>query len=259
MISLPVQDMNGKKVGTYEFDPVELAPRINRQLLHDAVVMYENNSRAGTSQTRSRGQVKGSTRKLYRQKGTGRARAGSRRTPLRRGGGHTFAKVTKDWKYRLPKNAVRLATRMALLSKFQDEEVTLLAELALPEPKTRHVQAVLEKLKLAEISCLLTVAEHDPVIWRCSRNIAQLWVSPANDLNAFKLLHQKQLLITREALDRFRGIEAEQEPAAKPRKARAKKTTKADKADKATKGKKGSKKKAKKAIKKAARKSKQDD
>ena len=86
MISVPVKDMSGNEVGTYEFDPAELAPEINKQLLHDTVVMYEANRRVGTSATKSRGMVKGSTKKLYRQKGTGRARMGTRRSPVRRGG-----------------------------------------------------------------------------------------------------------------------------------------------------------------------------
>lgn len=204
MISLPIKDMQGKEVGSYELDPAEIAPRVNKQLLHDVVVMYAANRRQGTVQTRSRGNVRGSTRKLYRQKGTGRARAGMRSSPVRRGGGHTFAKVTKDWSYRLPKKAVRSATRMALLSKFLDEEVTVLSELTLAEPKTRHVASCLDRLDLARVSCLLTVVAHDPLIWRSARNINNLWVSPAADLNAYKLLHQKQLLVTTAALDLLR-------------------------------------------------------
>lgn len=204
MISLPIKDMQGKEVGSYELDPTEFAPRVNKQLLHDVVVMYAANRRQGTVRTRSRGDVRGTTKKLYRQKGTGRARAGMRSSPVRRGGGHTFAKVNKDWSYRLPKKAVRTATRMALLSKFLDDEVTVLSELTLAEPKTRHVASCLDSLDLTRVSCLLAVAEHDPLVWRSSRNISNLWVSPAADLNAYKLLHQKQLLVTTAALDLLR-------------------------------------------------------
>ncbi len=204
MLSLPVRDKTGQNVGTYEFDPAELAPGINRQLLHDVVVMYEANRRAGTAKTKSRGEVAGSSRKLYRQKGTGRARAGTRRSPVRRGGGHTFAKRPRDFSYRLPKKAVRLATRMALLSKFQDDQVTLLDDLTLPEPKTREVMAILKALGLAETTCLLSVADADPLLWRCSRNIPNVWVAPVAELNAYCLLHQRQLVLTTEALDRIR-------------------------------------------------------
>ncbi len=117
MASLTVYDRTGNDVGQYEIDPAELAPRINKQLLHDAVVMYQSNLRQGTAKTKSRGEVAGSTKKMYRQKGTGNARAGSRRSGIRRGGGHIFAKRPRDWTYRLPRKAVQLATRMALASQ----------------------------------------------------------------------------------------------------------------------------------------------
>ncbi|HVV99686.1 MAG TPA: 50S ribosomal protein L4, partial [Planctomycetaceae bacterium] len=100
MISLPVHNREGQQVGTYEFNPDELAAGVNKQLLHDVVVMYETNRRVGTARTRSRGEIAGSTKKMYKQKGTGRARMGPKRTPIRRGGGPAFRKVARDWSYR---------------------------------------------------------------------------------------------------------------------------------------------------------------
>lgn len=205
MISVAIQDKAGKEVGKYEFESNELASGINRQLLHDVVVMYQANKRIGSSKTKSRGMVQGSTKKLYRQKGTGRARAGAARTPVRRGGGHTFAKSPKDWSYRLPKKAVKLATRMAILSKFEDEQVTLLDELALEVPKTKEVAGVLKALGLTGTSCLLTVDGHDPVVWKSARNIAGVQVSPASDLNAYDVLHKRQMVLTKSALDALLG------------------------------------------------------
>ena len=204
MISVPIRNASGQEVGTYEFDPDELASGINRQLLHDVVVMYEANRRVGTVQTKSRGMVKGSTKKLYRQKGTGRARAGNRRTPVRVGGGHTFGKKPKDWSYRLPKKAIRQATRMALLSKFLDDQVVVLDGLSVAEPRTKQVADVLKVLGLARTSCLLATEDHDGNLWKSARNIANLWVSPAQQLNAYNLLHQRQLIVTRAALDALR-------------------------------------------------------
>lgn len=204
MISLPIRDMTGKEVGSYEFDPAEIAPGVNKQLLHDVVVMYEANRRVGTVRTRSRGEVRGSTKKMYRQKGTGRARAGARRTPVRRGGGHAFAKRNRDWGFRLPKKAVRLATRMALLSKFLDDQVTVLDDFSVDAPQTKVVAGVLRTLGLDRVSTLLAIQEYDANVWKSSRNIAGLWVSPASDLNAYSLLHQRQLLVTRGALDQLR-------------------------------------------------------
>ncbi|MSR57742.1 MAG: 50S ribosomal protein L4 [Planctomycetaceae bacterium] len=205
MITLPVHNRAGQTVGTYEFDEAELASGINKQLLHDVVVMYETNRRVGTVRTKSRGEVKGSKKKMYKQKGTGRARMGNKRTPIRRGGGHTFGKRPVDWSYRLPKKAVALATRMALLSKFQDQQVTILDDLSIAAPKTKEVAAVLKALGLSETSCLLTIAAHDANVWRSARNIPTLAVSPASDLNAYDLLHKKILLVTRAALDGLRN------------------------------------------------------
>jgi large subunit ribosomal protein L4 len=102
MIALPIHNRSGQQVGTYEFDPADLADEINKQLLHDVVVMYETNRRQGTVQTKNRGDVQGSKKKMYRQKGTGRARMGNKRTPIRRGGGHTWGKRPVDHSYRLP-------------------------------------------------------------------------------------------------------------------------------------------------------------
>ncbi len=204
MISVPVYDQNGQQVGEYSFSPDELAKSINKQLLHDVVVMYEANKRVGTVQTLTRGMVAGTTKKLFKQKGTGRARMGTKRSPIRRGGGHTFAKVPKDWSYRLPRQAVRLATRMALLSKFQDNQVKVIDSIDLPEPKTRHVATMLKKLGVDTTSSLLTIDSHNPELWRSARNIESLQVSVSDNLNAYDLLRQRMLIVTREALDRLR-------------------------------------------------------
>ncbi len=205
MVSAPLKSVSGVDVGSYEFDASDLAPGINKQLLHDAVVMYEANRRVGTVRTKSRGMVSGSTKKLYRQKGTGRARAGNRRTPVRRGGGHTFAKVPKDWSYRLPKQAVRLATRMALLSKFEDNEAIVLDTLSVDAPKTRVIASMLDAIGVGSEGCLLAIREQDPLVWRAGRNIPTLWISPCVELNAYQLLHQKRLVVTKDAIDFLRG------------------------------------------------------
>jgi large subunit ribosomal protein L4 len=204
-ISAPIKDSTGKQVGTYELDPAELAPRISKQLLHDVVVMYENNLRQGTVKTKGRGEIAGSTMKIFRQKGTGRARAGNKRTGKRVGGGHAHAKVPVDYRYRLPRKAIRLATRMAILSKFQDGQVVVLDQLRLPEAKTKHVAATLKALGLSETTALLAIEKPDPTVWRSARNIESLWVSPAGELNAYDVLHQRQLVLTKAALDWLRN------------------------------------------------------
>ncbi len=204
METLPIYDRTGAEVGTYQIDPAELAPSINKQLLHDVVVMYQANRRQGSAQTKSRSDVKGTTRKMYRQKGTGNARAGSRRTNIRRGGGHVFAKRPRDWSYRLPKKAVRLATRMALASKFMDHEVTLIDRLAFEAPKTREMASVVEALGLDGNAVLVALDQYDANVYRSARNIAGVEVLPVAELNALCLLRPKRLLMTTAALDAVR-------------------------------------------------------
>lgn len=205
MISVSVHNQSGAEVGSVDINVDDLAPAINRQLLHDVVVMYEANKRVGTVQTKSRGMVAGSTKKLFRQKGTGRARAGASRTPVRRGGGHAFGKKPRDFYYRLPKKAVRLATRMALRSKFEDGQVKVLEDLSLDVPRTKVVVSMLKAMGLGNSSCLISVASHDPTVWKSARNIADVRMSPVSDLNAYDLLRQRNLVITKSGLDILLG------------------------------------------------------
>lgn len=203
MVSLPVYDRNGEEVGSYDIDPAELAPRISKQLLHDVVVMYQANKRQGSAKTKSRAEVSSTTKKMYRQKGTGNARAGHRRSGVRRGGGHIFAKRPRDYSYRMPKKAIRLATRMALASKIEDSEVMLIDELAFAEPKTKQMALILKALKL-DGSLLVAVEGHDTNVFRSVRNIADVSVLPVGELNALEVLRPKRMLMTKAALDAFR-------------------------------------------------------
>ena len=203
MVSLPVYDRSGAEVGTYDIDPAELSPRINKQLLHDVVVMYQANKRQGSAKTKSRAEVSGSTVKMYRQKGTGNARAGSRRSGIRRGGGHIFAKCPRDWSYRLPRKALRQATRMALASRISDSEVTLIDELSFAEPKTSRMAAILDALKI-EGTLLVAVDRYEVNVYKSIRNLDGVSVLPVDDLNALEVLRPKRVLMTKAALDAFR-------------------------------------------------------
>ncbi len=205
MISVPVHNQSGAEVGKYELNVDDLAPAINKQLLHDVVVMYEANKRVGTVRTKSRGMVAGSTKKLFRQKGTGRARAGASRTPVRRGGGHTFGKKPRDFSYRLPKKAVRLATRMALRSKFEDGQARILEDLSFDRPQTKAVVTMLSEMGLGGTSCLISIAKHDAAVWKSARNITDVRMAPIADLNAYDLLRQRNLIITKSGLDILLG------------------------------------------------------
>jgi large subunit ribosomal protein L4 len=204
MRSLTVYDRNGNEVGQYDIDPAEIAQRINKQLLHDVVVMYRANRRLGSARTRSRSEVVGSTRKLYRQKGTGNARAGSRRSGVRRGGGHIFARRPRDYSYRLPKKAVRLATRMAIASKIVDDEVVVVDELSFSSIATREMAAILRSLGLYGTSTLIATAEYDPNVYKSARNIQKVTIAPVGDLNALSVLAPRRMLVTRAGLDAIR-------------------------------------------------------
>src|SRR6266849_2972005 len=158
MLSLSVVNRQGESVGTVEVDPAEFGGRVNKQLLHEVVLMYLANQRAGTHSTLRRGEVAGSTKKLFRQKGTGNARVGTRRTNKRRGGGTAKGPKPRDYEYHLPKKAVRAATRMAILSKFQDQEAVIVDDLPFAGPKTKQMAGLLNALKLRGTSCLLGTA-----------------------------------------------------------------------------------------------------
>jgi len=204
MVTLPIYDRTGAEVGSYELDPAELAPKVNKQLLHDAVVMYQTNQRQGSAKTKSRAEKAGTTKKMYRQKGTGNARAGSRRSPVRRGGGHAFAKKPRDWSYRMNKKALRLATRMAVASRIADNEVTLIDQLAFEEPKTRDMAAILGALKIDGQRLLVAVDGHDMNVYKSIRNLSGVSVVPVTELNALSVLRPQRLLLTTAALDAFR-------------------------------------------------------
>ena len=204
MHTLPVYSQAGEPTGeNFSLDLAKIAEGVNKVLLHEAVVMYQANLRVGTAKTKSRAEVSGSGKKMYKQKGTGNARMGNKRTPVRRGGGHCFAKRPKDWGYRLPAKALRLATRMAILSKFVDDQVTVVDSIKLEAPKTNAISKMVTTLGLTGQSCLITIDQHDPVVWKSCRNIQRLSLSPCDDLNALSVLSRKRFVITKAALNRL--------------------------------------------------------
>jgi large subunit ribosomal protein L4 len=201
MVSLPVFNKSGAEVGTYDIYLDALAPKISQQLLHDVVVMYQASARQGTHRTKDRSDVAGTTKKMYRQKGTGNARAGSRRAPQRRGGYHVFALRPRDYSYRLPKKAVQAATRMAIARKVQSQDVVVIDELSFSAPKTKEMAGILKALKLHGMTTIVATAGLDANVYRSARNIDQVTVSPVGELNALTILQPKKMLVTKAALD----------------------------------------------------------
>lgn len=233
-IAVPVVNKAGEQVGTVDIDPGEFAKggKISRQLMHDVVLMYLANQRAGTHHTLRRGEVAGSTKKLFRQKGTGNARAGTKRTNKRKGGGTAKGPKPRDYEYHLPKRSVRAATRMAILSKFADNEAVILDELTVAAPKTKEVTGLLKAIKvgrkvvvkgdqavetdvtLADSTVLIGTAAADPNLYLSARNIPTVEVLPAAEFNCYTVLKQKRLVLTRGALDVLRQMPAGRRPAA---------------------------------------------
>jgi large subunit ribosomal protein L4 len=209
MASLPVFDRSGKEVGRYDIAATDLAANINKQLLHDAVVMYQANLRQGTFRTKTRSEVAGSTKKMYRQKGTGNARAGSRRTNIRVGGAHGFAKRPRDFGYRLPRKALQLATRMAVASKIESEQLVIIDQLAFSAPKTSEMATILKALNLDGQSTLVTTNGYDANVYKSARNIDRVTVSPVGELNALSVLKPRRMLVTKAALDALKNRTAE--------------------------------------------------
>jgi large subunit ribosomal protein L4 len=222
-IAVPVVDKAGNAKGTVEIDPAEFGGKISRQLMHDVVLMYLANQRAGTHSTLRRGQVAGSTKKLFRQKGTGNARVGTKRSNKRRGGGTAKGPKPRDYEYHLPKKAVKAATRMAILSKFLDKEAIIVDELTLTAPKTKEIVSVLKAIKIGkkvtetgekdvtlhDTTVLIGTEKLDLNVYKSARNIEGVKVLPASEFNCYAILKQKQLVLTQAALDELRKPKSE--------------------------------------------------
>ena len=225
MLTVPVYNPAGEKVGEEMIDPADFGGKVNKQLLHDVVLMHLAARRVGTVNTRGRADVAGSGKKLFRQKGTGNARAGSKRTNKRKGGGVAFARRNRDYRYTLPKRAVRTAVRMALLSKFQDGQAIIIDGLTFGDsPKTRVVAQALRAIRRPDLteaeateavgeskvkardrslerrSILIGLPTLDPMLYRSARNLAGVQIAPVADFNTYDVLKQRYLLLTREAL-----------------------------------------------------------
>ncbi len=201
MVTLPIYDVTGKKVGDYEIDPRAIAPKVSKQLLHDAVVMYLANLRQGSNKTKSRGEVSGSTKKIYRQKGTGNARMGAKRNPVRRGGGHANSRQPRSYYYRMPRKAIQAATRMAIAAKISAGSVVLIDKLSFEAPKTKILAGVFKALGLEGQTKTLATGSLDRNIYLSGRNIQGLTISPVCDLNALIILRPRRLVMTIDALD----------------------------------------------------------
>ena len=203
-ISVPVLNRQGETVETLSIDPVEFGGKISPRLMHEAVLQFLANQRAGTHSTLRRGEVAGSTKKLFRQKGTGNARVGNKRTNKRRGGGTSKGPKPRDYEYHMPKKAVRSATRMAILSKFRDGEAIVVDDLAMAGPKTKEFAALLKALNVTGKTVLVGTVEGDQNVYKSARNIEGVRVLPAGEFNTYMVLRQKRLVLSKAAFELLR-------------------------------------------------------
>lgn len=204
MIEVPVYRMDGEPSGTVEIDPALLGRKVRPNLLKQAVVMYQANRRQNTSATRSRGMVDGSTRKLYRQKGTGNARMGASRTCIRRGGGVAFAKGRQNFRQAFPKKMRRLARNNAILAKLESGDVAVVEGLKFEAPRTKLFATLVSALGGAR-GCVVALETPDRNVYLSGRNVAKADVKPVRELNAYDVLRRKKLIFTREAFDCLRS------------------------------------------------------
>ena len=205
MLELEVHNEKGEVTGTVNFDESILGERVRPRLLHQVVVGYMANRRQGTASSKTRGEVIGSGKKPWRQKHTGRARHGDRRSPIWVGGGAAHGPKPRDYRQRLTKSMRRQALRSALLSKFLDKQVTVIEPLAFDEPRTKRVSSMLKALGVSE-SCLIATAETDRTFCKSARNVPHLRLAVAKDLNALDVLTFRRLVMTRDVVEKLAEV-----------------------------------------------------
>jgi large subunit ribosomal protein L4 len=202
MIEVPIYNQTGQEVEKLQVDEQKLGGEVRKNLLKQALVMYHANQRQGTVRTQARGEVEGSTRKIYRQKGTGNARMGSIRQPVRVGGGHAKQKRPKDWRQAMPKKARQLATKNAILLKIQAKDIRVVDAMNLEQPKTKLMAGVYKALGI-DRSCLFALEGPNENLERSARNIDRTTLTTVKQLNAWDILRNRTLLMTKAGLQQL--------------------------------------------------------
>ncbi len=204
-MQVPVYNLQGSEVGSYTIDEDSLGSTINASLIKQAYVMYHANTRQGSARTKKRSQVEGSTKKIYRQKGTGNARHGDRKVAQMRGGGHAHSKkrTREDYHLDMPKKMRRKANRNALLAKLMDNEVRVMDTLTLATPKTKDFATLLQALKIDRtVLVALSADEGKAKNARLSaRNVDDVATCRADQLTCFNMLNSRYLIIAKEDLE----------------------------------------------------------
>lgn len=206
MQQLEIKDKNNNTVETITVDDKSFRVSKGTSIIHDVVVNYRANQRQGTHATKTKGIVSGGGRKPWRQKHTGRARAGSNRSPIWRGGGITFGPQPRDYRYNLPKKVRKIALREAFNRKLSDGEVVIIDKFSIEKPKTKEMLEILKNLELTGKSVLIVLSEKDDSVILSARNIPGVYVTKMSELNTYALVAHHMILMTKDAVTQLEGI-----------------------------------------------------
>jgi large subunit ribosomal protein L4 len=204
MAAVDVLNSSGEKVSETQLPDEIFGVPVKTSVLHDVVRSQLASRREGTAASKTRGMVKGSTRKLFRQKGTGNARAGSIKSPLRKGGGIIFGPSPRSYAYKVPKKVRKLALKMALSSKWEEKNLFVIDDFRLDGIKTKKLVSVLDALKLNDL-LIVSDAQEDTYLEMSSRNIPQVKVIKTAGLNVYDILKYKNLLLVESSIQNIQG------------------------------------------------------
>ncbi len=205
MAEVDIKDKNNNSIGKINLPEDIFGISAKTGVVHNAVVNFLANQRRGTHSTKNRGMVRGGGKKPWRQKHTGRARHGSIRSPLWRGGGVVFGPQPRDYSYTLPKKAKKLALKAALSGKFSDGEITVIDEFDIDKPRTKDMVSILNNLGLKGKSILIVLHEKNETVMLSARNIPCVTVKRASDLNPYEVSVHSMLLMTKQAVEKLSG------------------------------------------------------
>ncbi len=200
MAELPLFSKDGKSTGTVTVDETVFGDKVRRRLLHQVVLIHEANQREGNAHTKTRGEVEGSTKKMWPQKHTGMARMGTKRSPIWVKGGIVFGPRTREYRLGITDSMKRAALNSAILGKIKDKEVSVIEGVDFEKPKTREMAKLMKALGFKR-TVLLAIPQHNDKVWLSARNLQDLSVRPVTQLNAYDVVKHKDILLTKGALD----------------------------------------------------------
>lgn len=200
MAEMNIHTIDGEKIGEIELNDNLFRAKINKHIVHQIVKRHLSEKRRGTASTKNRSEVRGGGKKPWRQKGTGRARVGSIRSPLWNGGGVIFGPDNRNYSYSIPKKMRLIALKSVLSGKAKNNDIIILQELKLENGKTRDITEIFSNLQIDSDKVLIIIEKEDERIRRAVRNLKDAMVITANKINTYDLLSHRKMVITKDAL-----------------------------------------------------------